>query len=278
MLEAPCPQDDEQRLAALQSLGLLDTPPEQRFNRITRTVARLFRVPIATITLVDRNRHWFKSRFGLFMAETPRNISFCGHAIMGEDMLVVEDALKDERFRDNPLVTGAPYIRFYAGRPLSTPSGAKLGTLCLIDREPRSFSEEDRLTLEDMAGWVEREINLNLELAAMQARLTGVLGLVVRGVVLLGSDGRVTWVNASTEQLTGNASGSLNGVRVQQIFADSTVHEIQQIIAASDGLQHAVARDIMIRHKDGKIVTLGATMITSTIDGQRFVTVLINRK
>ena len=278
MLEAPCPQDDEQRLAALHSLGLLDTPPEQRFNRITRTAARLFKVPIATITLVDRSRQWFKSRFGLFIAETPRNISFCGHAIMGEDMLVVEDALKDERFRDNPLVTGAPYIRFYAGRPLSTPSGAKLGTLCLIDREPRSFSEEDRLTLEDMAGWVEREINLSLELAALQARLTGILGQVLRGVVLLGSDGRVTWVNAGLEQLTGHEPGSLNGALTQRIFADKTVHDIEQIAATSDGLNHAVSREVMVRHKDGKIMTLGATLITSTIDGQRFTTALINRK
>lgn len=277
MLEAPIPQDDEQRLAALHSLGLLDTPPEQRFNRITRTAARLFNVPIATVTLVDQNRQWFKSRFGLFVTETPRNISFCGHAILGDDLLVIENALEDERFRDNPLVTGAPHIRFYAGKPLATPSGVKLGTLCLIGREPRAFSEEDRLTLEDMAGWAEREINLSLEFARMRGHLVAVMEQIVRGVMLLTSDGRVSWANASMEKLLGYDSAALNGLPLEKVMADNSVHAITNAPAAAGMESTASSLDAALRHKDGRIVTHKATLVSSTVDGERFATLMVRR-
>lgn len=119
---------------------------------------RLFGVPIALISLVDENRQWFKSCFGLDVSETERRISFCGHAILLDGALVIEDALQDERFADNPLVTGEPHIRFYAGQPLRTMSGKAVGTLCIIDREPRTFGEEDVAMLSDLAAMVEREI------------------------------------------------------------------------------------------------------------------------
>ena len=119
---------------------------------------RLFSVPIALISLVDENRQWFKSCFGLDVSETERRISFCGHAILLDGTLVIEDALQDERFADNPLVTGEPHIRFYAGQPLRTLSGKAVGTLCIIDREPRTFGEEDVAMLSDLAAMVEREI------------------------------------------------------------------------------------------------------------------------
>ena len=119
---------------------------------------RLFGVPIALVSLVDENRQWFKSCFGLEVAETDRRISFCGHAILNKGVLVINDATKDERFFDNPLVTEDPHIRFYAGQPLRTLSGQGLGTLCIIDRAPRDFSDEDIAMLADLAGMVEREI------------------------------------------------------------------------------------------------------------------------
>ncbi|MBW0147817.1 PAS domain-containing protein [Marinobacter arenosus] len=160
-MKAPdLPSHELERLAAVERTGLLDTSPEERFDRFTRMAGKMFDVPIALVTLVDRNRQWFKSCQGLNVPETPRDISFCGHAILHSDVLVIEDARNDERFADNPLVTAAPDILFYAGAPLHSPEGFRLGTLCIIDRTPRRFSEEDRNLLRELADCVEREINL----------------------------------------------------------------------------------------------------------------------
>jgi len=151
------------RLAALAALDLLDTRPEPRFDRFTRLAAMTFGVPIALITLVDEKRQWFKSRCGLDIEETPRSVAFCGHAVAQRDMLVVEDAAAAPRFADNPLVKGEPHIRFYAGQPLFC-DGQAVGTLCIIDRNPRRFDERQRQSLRDLADLVEVELN--------QARVT----------------------------------------------------------------------------------------------------------
>ena len=158
MLVPPTPPDEEERLRDLVCLRILDTAPEQRFDRITRVACHLFRVPIATVALIDRDRQWFKSRQGVEAAQTPRSISFCGHAILQDDLLVVENASTDSRFSDNPLVTGPPSIRFYAGVPLSAPSGRRVGTLCIIDSVPRVLSAADRTALTDLARWAEGEL------------------------------------------------------------------------------------------------------------------------
>jgi len=154
----PTPSDEQKRLQALRALKILDTPPEERFDRVTRLAKRLFDVPIVLISLVDENRQWFKSRQGLDAEETPREISFCGHAIVDDSAMVVEDASHDERFFDNPLVTGDPRIRFYAGHPLASVNGSKLGTLCIVDRAPRVLSDEDIKLLKDLASMVEAEL------------------------------------------------------------------------------------------------------------------------
>ncbi len=146
------------RLGALRASGLLDTPAEERFDRITRMAQRLLNVPIALISLVDEDRQWFKSRQGLELTETPRAFSFCAHAIAADDVFHVADAGADARFADNPLVLGDPTIRFYAGCPISAPDGSKLGTLCVIDRQPRQLSESDVEALHDLAQMVESEI------------------------------------------------------------------------------------------------------------------------
>jgi diguanylate cyclase (GGDEF)-like protein len=152
------PMDEMSRLGALRASGLLDTPAEERFDRITRMAQRLLNVPIALISLVDEDRQWFKSRQGLELKETPRAFSFCAHAITGDDVFHVADAGADARFADNPLVLGDPNIRFYAGCPISAPDGSKLGTLCVIDRQPRPLSESDVEALHDLAQMVESEI------------------------------------------------------------------------------------------------------------------------
>lgn len=159
MKKPETPQDEQARLETLRSLSILDTPPEERFDRLTRMAKRLFGVPIALVSLVDENRQWFKSCFGLSVSETSRDISFCGHAILGKDVFIIPDTLADERFADNPLVLNDPYIRFYAGCPLRTPNGSKLGTLCIIDRQPRSFGKDELEALIDLASMAERELS-----------------------------------------------------------------------------------------------------------------------
>ncbi|MEM8986217.1 MAG: PAS domain-containing protein [Pseudomonadota bacterium] len=142
------------RLAALNSCHILDTPPEPAFDRITRTAAATLGAPIALISFVDEARQWFKSRVGLSATETPRDLAFCAHAILGDDIFEISDATKDPRFSQNPLVTGAPNIRLYAGAPLKTSDGHNLGSLCVIDTEPRSLTTEQRTILTDLADLV----------------------------------------------------------------------------------------------------------------------------
>jgi diguanylate cyclase (GGDEF)-like protein len=165
------PDDERLRLAKLRSLRLLDTAQDDpRFDRLTRMARRIFQVPIAMVSLVDEHRQWFKSRVGLDVSETPRTVSFCGHAILGSDVFIVEDAHADERFADNPMVQGDPHIRFYAGCPLIL-DGRRLGTLCLADHSPRSLSQEQIDIFKDLAGIVEQELLATL--LATKDELTG---------------------------------------------------------------------------------------------------------
>lgn len=172
MIEPRVSDNESQRLEILHGLKLLDTDPEERFDRVTRLAKRLFNVPIALVSLVDADRQWFKSRQGLDATETSRDISFCGHTILGDDTMIVSDASADERFADNPLVTGEPNIRFYAGQPLSAGNGCKVGTLCLIDTVQREMSEEDKAVLKDLAELVEQQFAA-MEMATID-ELTGI--------------------------------------------------------------------------------------------------------
>lgn len=176
-----CEQEAD-RLAALRALHLLDTPPEDRYDRITRLARRAFDVPIALVSLVDADRQWFKSRQGLDGEQTPRTESFCSVAIQKQEILVVPDARLDPRFAHLPGVTGEPHVRFYAGRPLQAPGGQRVGTLCLVDTRPRGFSAEDAALLEDLACIAEQE--LTSAYVAQTDELTGLLNR--RGFGLLG--------------------------------------------------------------------------------------------
>jgi len=158
MQEPSYPENESIRIETLRSLNILDTPSEERFDRLTRLAKRLFAVPIAMVSLIDVNRQWFKSCIGANFKETPRNISFCGHAILGNDILIIPDATLDQRFYDNPLVTDEPKIRFYAGVPLVVGDSIKVGTLCLIDHQPRTLSEEEQELLRDLGQLAEQEL------------------------------------------------------------------------------------------------------------------------
>ena len=158
MIEPKFPDNELLRQQALDSLRILDTKSEERFERITRLATKMVGVPISAISLIDRDRQWFKSIQGLDATETPRNISFCGHAIHGDETFIVENALKDVRFSDNPLVSENPNIRFYAGHPIKSPDGYRIGTLCVIDDHPKKISMDELESLVDLAAMVEMEL------------------------------------------------------------------------------------------------------------------------
>ena len=156
--------DDSTRQAALDSLKILNTPPEERFDRITRLAKQLFGVETAAISLIDHDRQWFKSKIGLEPQETLRSVAFCDVTIRESKNFTVPDASQDSRFQNNPLVTGDPNIRFYAGYPLETPSGERVGALCIFDPHPRVFTEAEEVQLRDLALWVQKEMVIENEL------------------------------------------------------------------------------------------------------------------
>jgi GAF domain-containing protein len=167
----PVPPNEAHRLRTLRSYKILDTKPEERFDELTQLAALICGVPISLISLIDSDRQWFKSRFGLDLQETPRAQAFCTHAIMQPEMFVVPDAAQDERFAHNPLVTGDPHIRFYAGAPLAARDGHLLGTICVIDRQPHTLTKEQKTALEILARQVIANIELRSDLKELRDAL-----------------------------------------------------------------------------------------------------------
>lgn len=162
MLAPDMPRNETDRLATLHGLQLLDSKADDGFDRLTELATQIFDVPMAMITLIDEDRQWFKSHQGLSVCETPRRISFCGHVVADGQPMVVNNALRDPRFSDNPLVTGAPFIRFYAGYPLFVAPEICVGTLCLIGTLPRSFEGADMHRLKLLAAQAEELIHLHV--------------------------------------------------------------------------------------------------------------------
>lgn len=168
MLPAPLPSNEADRLSVLYQCKILDTGSEWLFDDVTRLATQICQVPIALVSLIDKERQWFKSKVGLAVSETPRNIAFCAYAILHQNILIVPDALEDERFADNPLVTSEPFVRFYAGVPLVTPDGFILGTLCVIDHVPRQLQLEQLEALQALARQVTKQIDLRRNLAELE--------------------------------------------------------------------------------------------------------------
>jgi anti-sigma regulatory factor (Ser/Thr protein kinase) len=165
-------QDDETaRLAALRRYRILDTEPERAFDDLALLASQICETPIALISLIDAERQWFKARTGLAATETPRAVSFCTHAIQHHDLFIVPDTRDDDRFRDNPFVTGGPFVRFYAGAPLVTPDGHALGTICVIDSVPRTLTSEQREALDALRRQVQAQLELRKNLNELKSAL-----------------------------------------------------------------------------------------------------------
>ena len=157
---APIPKNEKERLAAVKKLSILDTVPEERFDRITKEAVDRLKVPISTITIVDENREWFKSCQGLDQTQGARDVSFCGHAMLSDSIFIIEDTLKDDRFADNPMVVNPPHIRFYAGVMLKErKSNLPVGVFCVKDTKPREFSSDEVGTLIELAHRAEDQLN-----------------------------------------------------------------------------------------------------------------------
>lgn len=278
MREPTLPPDEDKRLAVLRSLQILDTPPEERFDRITRIAVQLFKVPISLVTLIDANRQWFKSCQGLNLSETPRAISFCGHAILSDEILVIPDAKKDSGFSDNPLVTNAPHIRFYAGCPLAVSEGHKLGTLCIWDHRPRRMGNEDLKALRDLASLAEDELsNLTLSRAntllwKSEARLHDFFENAHDLIQSVTPEGRFIYVNRAWRETLGYQEDEVPHLTLNDIIhpdsqqhcmevfrhvlAGETVTDIEATFVAKDGRQIIVSGNSNCRiEEDGVCIT-----------------------
>jgi diguanylate cyclase (GGDEF)-like protein len=203
---------------------------ETRFDRLTQLAQRIFKVPICLVSLVDEDRQWFKSRIGLNVPEISRSVSFCGHAILGSEVFMIEDTLKDERFSDNPLVVGEPHIRFYAGCPLVL-DNRKLGTLCIIDQSPRSLDQDQIDTLRDLASVVERELAATLlatkdDLTGLSNR-RGFLALAQQSLQLCNRQGIpvcLLYLDLDRFKAINDSRGHEEGDRALITFADTIQH------------------------------------------------------
>ncbi len=280
-MKAALPADEGERLRLLHALDLLDSPPEPAFDRITRLLARVLDVPIALVSLVDEQRQWFKSRVGLEVSETPREYAFCAHTILKASPLVVADASQDPRFRDNPLVTGEPNIRFYAGVPIRSSAGLALGTLCVIDDKPRMLSQEELDTLCDLGDLASKEVKLRetlllssfqLErsreiLDASEVRYRSMFELASVGIGFLSPEGGWISVNQSLCDIVGYSEDELNRLSFQDItHPDDLATDLLQLQRLVDGAIEHYQTETRYLHKNGRPVWISLNVTSKTAE------------
>lgn len=249
-MKAPrLPQNEQERIATLRALHILDSPSETRFDSITRITQKYFNVPMALVSLVDEKRQWFKSRIGVEAKETPRDISFCGHAILDPKPFIINDARLDDRFYDNPLVTGEPHIRFYAGMPIKAYNGHTLGTLCIMDTEPRTLSDDELTIFVDLAHLIENELS-----AVIHSNTDFLTGILNRRGFELVADNRLklcareqtqaslVFIDLDKFKLINDNFGHKQGDRVLTAFAEQLKHTFRDsdIIARLGGDEFVV--------------------------------------
>ncbi|MDQ8023737.1 MAG: PAS domain S-box protein [Moraxellaceae bacterium] len=291
MLIAPPTHNEAQRLALLRSLDILDSDPEPAFDALTRMTAQMLDVPIALVSLVDENRQWFKSRVGIDDSETPRAISFCAHAIHGSDTFVIPDATQDERFADNPVVTGDPHVRAYAGVPLLSADGLALGTLCAVDDKPRKFSESELGLLRDFAEIAQREL-LHRE-AAIQARgvaeenervvsdnealYNASFERAAIGIGIVGLDGRWMRINPKLADILGRQADELAQLSFQEItHPDDLDIDLGLVKQLLEGKRNDYTLEKRYLRPDGSVVwtNLTVTLVRENDRPHHFIAVI----
>jgi PAS domain S-box-containing protein len=249
---APIPENEAERLAALRALDVLDSAEEDIYNTIVKAAAEICQTSMASLAFIDSNRQWFKSKVGLNASETARDVSFCGHAILGSELFVVEDALLDPRFRGNPFVQGSPNIRFYAGMPLLTDTGLALGTLCVIDSMPRTLNVQQRAALGVLANSVMRVLKLRQNVrVAVFARA---VDMASDGVTICSaSAGELTimYANESYLNLTGYAYVEVMN-RSALFPLDSNCTEAVDAVLYAETKAKTTTVESQFRRKDGE--------------------------
>jgi diguanylate cyclase (GGDEF)-like protein/PAS domain S-box-containing protein len=300
MIETDIAPEEARRSAVLQALNVLDTPAEERFDRITRTVARALNVPIALVSLVDANRHWFKSSVGLMLPEIPRNESFCEYTIQRDEIFIIKDTLADPIFAKNPLVTGEPHVRFYAGYPLRVssteyrvssngPAGAIaevpsarypglhtcVGTLCVMDRSPRQMGAADLKVLQDLAAWVEHELALGRQGLVTEAshnsemHLKAVLDNVTEGVITFNERGGIESLNPAAERMFGYKTRDIAGQSIKRLipetFQSENTGHLSSRLLEGDLTIIGTHTAVTGRHKDGTAIPMD--MSVSAVSG-----------
>jgi PAS domain S-box-containing protein len=285
-MKAPSiPANESERMTALCALEVLDTQAEARFDRITRAAQRHFGVPIALVSLVDAKRQWFKSRQGLDATETPRDISFCGHAILSEEVLYIPNTAEDARFADNPLVTGGPEIRFYAGAPLHAPSRERIGTLCIVDSRPRTMGPEDIAMLRDLADCVEAELERTLlrdketQMRSVQNRLNAVIDTVVDGIVTIDCHGVIHNFNTAAERIFGYAEAEVIGSNVNILMPEPYRAEHDGYLHSylSTGIRKVIGigREVTGQRRDGSTFPMDLAVSEMEINNERMFTGIV---
>lgn len=237
MSAAPIPANERQRLAALQALELLDTPAEPVFDHVTALASQICETPIALISLVDAQRQWFKSKVGLQAEQTEREVAFCAHAIHDRKLMEVDNALNDARFRDNPLVTEAPHVRFYAGMPLHDRQGFALGTLCVIDRRPRQLDAHQRQQLDHLARLTTELFEMRLQArrqAEQSAMYQAMLENAGSAVLVIDPQGHVLRANPEAIQLLEYSQADLLGLHLSHLLGEPGLFE-RLCLACSNG-------------------------------------------
>jgi len=276
MIEPTIPIDEEARISALHALKILDTPPEERFDRLTRLASQIFDVPIAIMSLVDSERVWDKSCVGLAATESDRAVSFCGHAINAPTTFVVEDATLDDRFADNPLVTGEPFIKFYAGHPLTTPDGQRIGSFCIMDRQPRVFDGSKRKILEELAALVQEELGRHeLNIAITQQRETeDRLRFLAESapyfITAFGIDGRILYSNGQSRLLFGGGEEqTLVGRYLVEFLPGKIPDEVSEFLGQARAGMNIRQFEVPGKSLDGRSFLADVTFSVTGLNGDR---------
>lgn len=259
----PLAYNEAERLGVLRDLQLIGTAPEGHFDAICRTAAALFRVPIALVSLVEDDHQWFKAKCGLAVDSTSREVAFCTYTILTDEVLVAEDATKDARFAHNPLVTGEPHIRFYAGAPLILDPGIRVGTLCIIDTAPRTFSPDERQQLADLAVVVVSQLRLHRtgsQLRESEAQFRLLAETTTDMIVRADLDTTRRYVSPAARVLLGYEPEELIGTRPLDSVHPDDVEGYRSVLAhlAQSRMERAVSRQ-RYRRKDGSWVWTEAT-------------------